>query len=236
MSQMRTSSSPVSEMKYPLTASQAIEIRAWARRELAPDPLAQLDDDDCYRTTSLYFDTPAFDVLRRQGSYARSKYRVRQYGTGGDLFLERKMKHRDVVRKWRTMVPAEELSLLSASHTPQWSGRWFRRRLCARALRPVCEISYRRLARVGLSETGQPIRLTLDDQLKATRVEALAFAAPGTASTLPQIQAILELKFQRQMPTVFARLIETFRLAPSPVSKYRSAAVALGYGAQLTHA
>ena len=236
MSQMRTSSSPVSEIKFPLTAVQAIEIRAWARRELAPDPLAQLDADDCYRTTSLYFDTPAFDVLRRQGSYAHSKYRVRQYGTGGDLFLERKMKHRDVVRKWRTVVPAEELSLLSESNSPQWSGRWFRRRLCARTLRPVCEISYRRLARVGLSETGQPIRLTLDDQLKATRIEGLSFAPPGTGNPLPQIQAILELKFQRQIPAVFARLIETFRLAPSPVSKYRSAAVALGYGAQLIHA
>ncbi len=236
MSQMRTSSSPVSEIKFPLTAAQAIEIRAWARRELAPDPLAQLDADDCYHTTSLYFDTPAFDVLRRRGSYARSKYRVRRYGASGELFLERKMKHRDVVRKWRTRVPVEDLSLLAESHSPKWSGRWFRRRLCARALRPVCEISYRRLARVGLSETGQPIRLTLDDQLKATRVEGLSFAAPGSADALPQIQAILELKFQRQIPAVFTRLIETFGLAPSPVSKYRSAAVALGYGAQLTHA
>ena len=236
MSQMRTSSSPVSEIKFPLTAAQALEIRAWARRELAPDPLAQLDADDCYHTTSLYFDTSAFDVLRRQGSYARSKYRVRRYGAGGELFLERKMKHRDVVRKWRTIVPAEELSLLAESNLPKWSGCWFRRRLCARALRPVCEIAYRRLARVGVSEAGQPIRLTLDDQLRATRVEGLCFAAPGTADALPQIQAILELKFQRPIPAVFTRLIETFRLAPRPVSKYRSAAVALGYGAQLTHA
>ena len=231
----RTSTSPVSELKFRLTAQQADEIRAWARHELAPDPLAQLDSDDCYRTSSLYFDTADFDVLRRRGSYARSKYRVRRYGVTADLFLERKLKHEGTVRKWRTIVPAEDLQRL-ADCTPTWTGGWFGRRIHARALRPVCEISYRRLARVGLSELGQPVRLTLDDQLHAVRADQLAFAAPGSAGPLPQIAAILELKYRQQMPAVFTRLIDEFRLVPNPVSKYRSAAVVLGYGAQLAHA
>ena len=225
----RTSSAPVSEAKFPLTATQAAEIRAWARRELSPDPLAQLDVDDCYRTSSLYFDTAQFDVLCRRGSYGRSKYRVRRYGAASELFLERKMKHRDVVRKWRTIVPAEALGEFADSS-------WFGRRISARSLSPVCEISYRRLARVGVSELGQPIRLTLDDQLHAARTDCLTFAEPGMASPLPRIQAILELKYRQQMPELFARLIAEFRLVRNPVSKYRSAAVALGYGAQFTHA
>ncbi|MBY0506078.1 MAG: polyphosphate polymerase domain-containing protein [Bryobacteraceae bacterium] len=225
----RTSSSPVHELKFPLTAAQAAEIRAWARRELNPDPLAQLDADDCYRTSSLYFDTPQFDVLCRRGSYGRSKYRVRRYGAASELFLERKMKHRDVVRKWRTIIPADSLDHFG--HTS-----WFGRRISARALSPVCEISYRRLARVGVSELGQPIRLTLDDQLQAARTNGLQFVQPGVASPLPRIQAILELKYRQPMPEVFTRLIAEFGLVQNPVSKYRTAAAALGYGAQLTHA
>lgn len=236
MNQTRTSSSPISEIKFSLTAVESGVIRDWARRELAPDPIAQLDPDECYRTSSLYFDTPRFDVLRRQGSYARSKYRVRQYGHGGDLFLERKMKNSGLVRKWRCVVPQEELSLLSGNEGPLWSGHWFRRRLCARALGPVCEISYRRLARVGLDETGHPIRLTLDDHLKAARVDRIAFAEPQLASALTHIPAILELKYHRELPAVFARLIQEFGLVPRAVSKYRSAAVALGYGARIAHA
>ncbi len=231
ISSPRMASSPVNEIKFPLTSAQADEIRAWARSKLSPDPLAQLDTDECYRTSSIYFDTPQFDVLRRRGSYGRCKYRVRRYGAATELFLERKMKHHDVVRKWRSMVPAEELH-----QSASLAGGWFGRRLSARRLQPVCEISYRRLARIGVSAQGLPIRLTLDDQVRATRAEGLVFSAPGLAGALPRIQAILELKYQREVPAVFAQLIAEFRLVPNPVSKYRSAAVALGYGAQLTHA
>jgi len=228
---MRTSSAPVREMKFRLNATQAASIRVWAQRELSPDPLAQLDADECYRTSSLYFDTPEFDVLRRRGSYGRSKYRVRRYGAATELFLERKLKHQGIVRKWRTAVPSEALIALAEGESA-----WFGRRLHARALRPVCEISYRRLARVGACEQGQSIRLTLDDQLRAVRVDRLAFAAPGEANPLSQIQAVLELKYRSEIPAVFARLMAEFRLVPNSVSKYRTAAVALGYGAQLTHA
>ncbi len=228
---MRTTSAPVREMKFRLHASQAAAVRAWAQRELSPDPLAQLDADECYRTSTLYFDTPEFDVLRRRGSYGRSKYRVRRYGAASELFLERKLKHQGTVRKWRTVVPAEALGCLAEGESA-----WFGRRLHARALRPVCEISYRRLARVGAGEQGQPIRLTLDDQLRAVRVDRLEFAAPGEAHPLSQIEAVLELKYRGEIPAVFARLLAEFRLLPNAVSKYRTAAVALGYGAQLTHA
>lgn len=229
-------SPPVNEIKFLVNASNVQAIRDWVKQEFAPDPVAQLDADECYCTTSLYFDTPYFDVLRQRGSHGRAKYRVRKYGEAGPLFLERKLKRNDVVRKWRTVVPVDELPMLSKSSTPPWPGRWFGQRLSLRALRPVCQISYRRLARVGTSESGDPLRLTLDDQVRAVRVDRLEFHDPRAADRLDGLPAILELKYRRARPEVFTRLIEEFRLTPRPVSKYRTAAVALGYGARLVHA
>ena len=234
MDAIRISSPPVREIKFRLDGEQAATIRAWARREMAADPWACRDEEECYRTTSLYFDTPQFDVLRQRGSYSRTKYRVRRYGDGSELFLERKTKRRDVVRKWRTMVPASDLDLLARNDIPMWPGRWFRRRLATRDLRPVCEISYRRLARVGRAADGSPIRLTLDDEVSATSVDRLEFT--GRATPLPRIGTILELKYRDQLPELFAGLIAEHKLVAQPSSKYRTAAVALGYGAQLVHA
>ncbi len=117
-----------SEIKFLVAPELGGEIREWARQWLAPDPFAGGEMGDTYRTTSLYFDTANFDVLRRTGSFGRSKYRVRRYGEGGAVFLERKMKTRDLVSKRRSAIGAEDLQRMDNS-APQrgWSGHWFHR-------------------------------------------------------------------------------------------------------------
>jgi VTC domain-containing protein len=208
----------------------AEEIRRWARRHLAPDPHGSGDAADQYRVTSIYFDSDALDVFRQVGSYGRAKYRTRRYGAEHAVFLERKLKRSHVLIKRRTRIAIESLPCVTASDAPaQWAGDWFRQRLLLRRLRPVCQIGYRRTARVGRDGDAMS-RLTLDDDVRAAPVIEPSFLdAPG----VPVVGAgsIVEMKYRQHLPAVFKRLIEEFALEPERTSKYRLAVAALGIAA-----
>src|SRR6185503_9499011 len=195
-----------SEIKFLVSTALADQIRDWARSSLAPDPNAA---GDAYRITSLYFDTGQFDVFHRKGSFGRSKYRVRRYGQSEITFLERKLKTRGLLTKRRSIVKLEELErLANAEPERSWAGYWFHRRLLARGLEPLCQISYHRTARIAMTQY-VPIRLTLDEHLSALPAAGLWFSdQKGTC--LLENQNILELKFRWEMPVLFKYLVEEF--------------------------
>ena len=218
-----------SEVKFLVSPQLAEQVRQWARAHLQPDPYAGGKAGDGYQISSLYFDTPEFDVFHRRGSFGRSKYRVRRYGNSAVVFLERKLKTRGLLTKRRSVIRLEELGQLSVEEgSSSWAGRWFQRRLQVRNLRPVGQISYRRTARVAVTSFG-PVRLTLDDNLTASIADRLGFDANGGESILRD-RIILELKFRYAMPAMFKYLVEEFALTPEPFSKYRYAASCLGLG------
>lgn len=219
-----------SETKFLVSPEVAVRIRRWVRGRLAPDPNAGGHAGDTYRVTSLYFDTAEFDVFQRNGSYGRSKYRVRRYGDADIVFLERKLKTRGAVTKRRSVVPASELARLERPAGPgSWCGDWFRGRLELRRLEPKCQIAYSRTARVAHTPHG-PIRLTLDEDLRACAVARPAFSRePGTV--LSGGFVIVEMKYLFALPALFKHLVEEFRLEARPFSKYRFAACKLGLAA-----
>jgi hypothetical protein len=219
-----------SEMKFVVTPQTAEAIRRWAQATLAADPHAGGPTGDQYRITSLYFDTDDFDVFHRRDSYGRSKYRVRRYGAGEILFFERKLKTKGMVSKRRSVAPLEELPQLEApSVARSWSGAWFRRRLELRQLHPLCQVSYLRTARVGMTPYG-PIRLTLDEDLRAYPVDRAAFTdQPGRLLSAGFV--VIEMKFLFALPAAFKHLVEEFVLEARPFSKYRFAACKLGLAA-----
>ncbi len=215
-----------SEVKFLVAPALGEQIRGWARTQLSPDPYAGGDAGDGYAITSLYFDTAEFDVFHRRGSYGRSKFRIRRYGRGEVIFLERKLRTRGLLTKRRSTVKLDELERLSEPEAVRdWAGYWFHRRLLARGLNPVCQISYRRTARVAMTAYG-PIRLTLDDNLCALPLAGMRFSNE-TGAPLMNDQIILELKFRYGMPAMFKYLVEEFALVPVAFSKYRFAATAL---------
>jgi hypothetical protein len=217
-----------SEIKFLIDPDLAARIHAWARERLAPDPYASAPPGDQYHTTTMYFDTARFDVFHRRGSFGRSKYRVRRYGASDAAFLERKLRTADLVTKRRTFVPLDDLfRLAEAGDAQPWPGRWFQQRLLARRLEPTCQVTYRRTARVAMTNYG-PVRLTLDHDLAAAPAAGLAFSAAAAAPVL-EGQVILELKYRVAMPLIFKQLAEAFSLQPRPVSKYRTSVAALGY-------
>jgi hypothetical protein len=231
MVETRESRGSASELKFLLDSSRGEQVRAWAREHLEPDPHGSGPFNDEYLTSSLYFDTDKRDVFHRRGSFKKAKYRIRRYGRVDTVFLERKLRTSKMVVKRRTMMPIGVLDDLERLTAPDltWPGGWFQRRLLARGLRPVCVLSYHRVAR-GLLVDGLQARLTLDDRVRAALISKLHFNGDLGVPVLGD-QFILELKFRGQLPAVFKSLVGEFKLAAMPVSKYRFGMMALGYPA-----
>jgi hypothetical protein len=217
-----------SEIKFLIDPAAAERIRAWARTRLDPDPHAGGESGDEYRTTSLYLDTRNFDIFHRRGSFGRSKYRIRRYGASENIFLERKLRTSELVSKRRALVGIEELARLCCD-TPDedWPGYWFHRRLLARELRPVCQITYVRTAREARTRYG-PVRLTLDKDITGLAIGGLGFEPVQAGVAICHGQQVLELKYAFTMPAIFRQLVAEFKLNPQAISKYRLAAAALG--------
>jgi hypothetical protein len=212
------------EIKFLVDPDAGARIRDWARARLDPDRHGEGPFADAYRTSSLYFETPDFDVYHRRGSFGRSKYRVRRYDGEQNVFVERKLRRDARLSKRRTLVALADLPRVTGPDD-RWDGRWFARRLALRQLHPVCVISYDRTAREALRDTGR-IRLTLDENIRAAGRTTLAFDGDGGKPIVEQV--ILELKYHVAMPAIFKQLVEEFRLTPCRASKYRFAAEGLG--------
>src|SRR3954470_5634250 len=216
-----------SEIKFVIPAPLGEQIRAWARENLEPDPYGGREFNDWYHTASLYFDTAADDVFHRRRSFGRSKYRVRRYGEADFAFLERKLRKPGVLVKRRTTVSLESIAQLSdAVAGCEWPGEWFHRRLLLRQIRPVCELSYARVARFARTAEG-PARLTLDEDVRVVPARQPRFSGEVGTLVVPG-QMILELKYRYRLPAVFKRLAEAFALEPQRASKYRLGMTALG--------
>jgi hypothetical protein len=214
------------EIKFVVDPAVAARIREWARIHLVADPHGGGPFHDEYDTSSLYFDTRRLDVFHRRGSYGRAKYRVRRYGEADTVFLERKLRKPGLLIKRRTLEPLESLCRLDAPPAGAWGGEWFLRRLEARRLSPVCQVSYQRIARTADSPEG-PARFTLDSGLRVLPLTTPAFSRePGVPFFEERV--ILELKFRTQLPAVFRRLVEDFVLQTQTASKYRLGMTALG--------
>ena len=211
------------ELRFVVSAERAAEILSWARAELEADPHGRGPHRDAYRVTSLYFDTPRFDVVHRRGSYGRAKYRIRRYGAEDTVFLERKLRTNDMLVKRRTQVPLEPWD---EGLDEDQEGAWFRRRIAARQLKAMCVIAYDRVARQTTSG-GSVARLTVDSNVRAGRTDEDSYPFPPADQPLLPGQSIVELKYQGTAPAAFKALAERFLLVPATVSKYRAAATAL---------
>lgn len=224
------------ELKFLLPDEIADELLAAVRPFLPPDPHAEPapqtgEPGECYRIHSLYLDTPQFEVFRRIGSHGRRKFRLRRYGDEPRIWAERKSKSLGrVVKRRSPLDPAvlPELSLPappsptaeSSEPTPGQPLSWFRRRIQRRLLQPICQIAYRRIARVGQG-TLQGLRLTVDRGLQGQRAAGWLLTALDRPLDLLRGESIVEMKFPEAMPDLFKQLIGRYALTPQTISKYR---------------
>ena len=217
------------EIKFVIDAAMRPRIVEWARAHLSIDGYGSGPHCDEYSTSTLYFETPAFDVYRRRGSYGRSKYRVRRYGHAGEVFFERKFRTTRLLAKRRTVLPLGDLEYLEhSSPDPGWEGFWFHRRIKLRNLRPLVQLSYDRVARIGTSSTG-PVRLTIDTNLVVVPMPDRAFLPNGIGMPFLQGLCIVEVKYPVALPVLFKELAESFHLEVQKISKFRAGLRALDY-------
>jgi hypothetical protein len=219
---------PAFELKFLLDEARAAEVEAWASAWLTPDPHGDPTLGGAYRTTTLYLDTPSLDVFHRTPSFKRSKHRLRRYGSEPTIYLERKTKNGDRVRKQRSAIPDEELALLASPLSVlTWPGHWFHRRLLDRGLRPSALLAYQRRAYFGHGVDGS-FRLTIDRQLSGAREGEWQVPPLEDGLALLTGRAVLEFKFRMTLPATLKELVQSLRLNPCPVSKYRSCLSAWG--------
>lgn len=226
---------PAYEVKFLLTESEVAEVERWLRPRLTPDRHAEPALGGAYQVTSVYFDTAGLDVYRRSETFRRRKYRVRRYGSAPTVYLERKTKKDQRVRKRRTAVPFDGLAALVGADWPDWPGTWFARQLAGRSLGPVCRVSYLRRALVGTCHDG-PIRVTFDRLALGAPAAGPAPRPVADGKPLLDGEVITELKFLGAMPTVFKDVVEGMKISPRPVSKYRRCVEAVGLAAEKTDA
>lgn len=226
------------EIKFLLSEAQAMAVQKRVESHLVLDPHGVASLCGAYRTTSVYSDTQAFDVFHRTPSFKRRKFRVRCYGAAAEVFLERKSKWGDRVRKRRSSIPCHELENLAKppdelptpdAHAPDagWAGDWFRRRLQVRRLQPSCRVRYDRMAFLGMN-AADPVRITFDRDVWCQ--PASDWSPTPFQGGLPVLrgQVIAELKFRDAMPLLFKDLVAAFLLQPTSVSKYRLGVAAWG--------
>jgi hypothetical protein len=209
------------EVKFLVSEEVAGVIERHVAAGLSLDPHADPALGNAYRTTTLYCDTPIFDVFHRTGPGKNRKYRVRRYGSAPHVFLERKTKRGSEVSKRRVGIPLEDLGTLNVDGLdPNWPGDWFRRRLSRFTLRPICRVSYDRTAYLGGTAEG-PLRLTFDRRLRGQLVNGWDVSPVEPNGDLLNGNVIVEFKFQGSLPAVGKLLVEDLLLTPGPASKYR---------------
>lgn len=227
MADTREARAAACEIKFVIEDRLAPRVTEWAQTHLQPDPHGGGAFRDEYRISTLYFDTRRFDVFHRNGSFGRAKYRVRRYGDSETVFFERKLRKPGLLIKRRTRDDIETLDRLDDRLIdPGWGAHWFQRRLLLRNLRPVCQITYQRTARLAETSEGL-VRLTLDSGLRVSPIESPRFEAASGEEFL-EGRRVLELKYQSRVPALFRRLIEEFALVPETASKYRLGMAATG--------
>src|SRR5262249_31896590 len=158
--------------------------------------------------TTLYCDTPQLDIYHRSRSFRRNKFRLRRYGRESLIYLERKSKTGDRVRKERSVILDAELPLMDNTlSVTDWSGHWFHQHVLERQFSPVCRMVYDRVAYVGHSSDG-PLRVTFDRHLRGIRVGDWNLGGVDGGLPLLAGQVIFELKFRTALPLLFKELIQ----------------------------
>lgn len=229
------------EIKFRLTHEQKLRFLSASLFGLRADPHGC---DACYRVTSVYFDSPAFDFYweKVDGVSIRKKLRLRYYGDAGEgdsiaafpCFLELKHRVKDTVLKERIRLTAQGARRILDD--PQ--------ELCRvgdytascdlhhRATISTMErlgaqmnfhaaniISYRREAWIG--RVDDRLRVTFDYEGKVHDPMDLSTARlSGGAAVIPDGHYVMEVKFNSAFPRWIRDIICQQHLMPRRFSKY----------------
>ena len=215
------------EWKHELSPGDLPALRSRLRAVAAPD---EHGENGAYRIRSLYFDTPTDRALREKidGVARREKFRLRRYGGGSLIRLEKKSKLNGLCAKEQTPVTEEEVRALLSGDT-DWmrsSGRdlvWeLHQKMNTQLLRPRTIVDYTREDYV--FGPGN-VRVTKDWDIR-TGLGGTDFLDFGCV-TVPAggAPAILEVKWDEFLPSVIQDAVQLNNRRASAFSKYAACRV-----------
>ena len=220
------------ELKFLLNESQALEVQSRLSPLMTIDPHAARGNE--YHITTRYCDTGELDVFHRRGRHKHCKFRLRRYDAAPIIFLERKARRGQEVRKRRTTVDLERVAQLVPGAGPLGDdAEWYRRQLARNRVSPVCLIEYQRAAYFAAGVEG-PARLTFYRNIVGGNARGWSFERTGEPRPLLADKVVCEFKFRGPMPLLFKSVVQEMRLAACGVSKYRQCIQASGIATEMS--
>ena len=193
-------------------------------------PLMYLDshckDTKPYTITSIYFDSFKDEDLfeKLDGIRFREKYRVRYYNNDiGNAKFEVKRKIENTIEKVSIDLNAEErIGILSGDYSSLKKHADFEYigyRMDFKNYAPKAVIIYDRLA---FTLPFDSVRITLDLNIRSTGFYDLHIESSCLAGKLvmPTGYEVLEVKFSGELPDYLSRLMSSYSLSRSSISKY----------------
>ena len=203
------------ELKFVLDPGTAARVEAWAKQGLSVAAGAGRP------TTLLFLDTAGLDVAWRSGDVRRDRFRVRREGEAPTVALERKTRRGDRSRLRSSPVALADLPRLDAANVDlAWPGHFFHRHVIEHGLRPVCRVTYDRVAYEGAGPDGA-VRVAFDRAVRGALERSWSPAPIASGADLLEGRVLVEARFAGALPPPLRALVADLRLAPAPLSKYR---------------
>jgi hypothetical protein len=189
--------------------------------------------NDGYFNHSIYFDSPRirFYLEKHEGLLERTKPRLRAYRDGPNqppraYFLELKNRHDRLVHKERVEVSKELADRLLRPSTLAFGAEIGRSEILSKfyylskrfALQPQVGVLYNRRAYV--SDLYPNLRVTFDTRLQSSRTATLDGPPSAFRYALPLDRLVLEIKYDKAIPSIVLRDIEAFGLQQVTFSKF----------------
>ena len=213
------------ELKFYINDGACRVLRDRLSLLAAPDP--NMSAPEGYLVTSVYFDDIHHSALEEKeaGCQFRKKFRLRCYNRSDSrILLECKRKYGEYISKDRVSLSRREYDrILAGDYDVLLSGSSpLCQELCARhhaqLLRPVVAVEYLREAYV--TREGA-VRITFDKDVSASVGEWDMFSEfRGMRKVLEPGRTILEIKYDRFLPTAIVQILRTTTAEQCAISKY----------------
>jgi SPX domain protein involved in polyphosphate accumulation len=225
------------EYKYRLNKKQLDNLKADLAPHVIHDDYSGKMPEKKYTVKSIYLDTSALDFYQEKlsGIKRRKKVRIRGYNQASEdaiIFLEVKRKNGPTINKSRAAVKHKNLpDLMSEGDIKKYvfgtqqgsqqyrSANYFFYYVQKLSLIPAIKVMYEREA--FYYKFNEKLRITIDTNLRSSlnvsfkklhNEENVMYAMPGSA--------ILEIKFETEIPVWLQNILTKYNLSSQALSKY----------------
>ncbi|MGN1386894.1 MAG: polyphosphate polymerase domain-containing protein [Bacillus sp. (in: firmicutes)] len=214
------------ELKYAMTKMDCHLLRNHLKHVMTADPHTNAEGK--YLIRSVYFDNFNDRALmqKKEGEYARDKFRVRLYNYNNDYMnLEKKSKRNNLTFKEKCKITADEYEQIRAGNIAwmEQDSRALIQELYIQMkllqLKPVTIVDYER--EVFVYEYGN-VRVTFDSNMKTSHRnnDVLNPHVPMAVTLDPNI-VVVEVKFDEYLPDIIKLLLQVNDRRKESFSKYQ---------------